>query len=179
MYKKKSKWTAWEGLTAETAASLTTGDKTLSGKLTVSNITLSSNGKINCVDDNHYIQLDQTADTLTLQEYGKISFIIGVTKTQTALIDFTTLRILDNTIISNTTLLSSLNVSGITTFNNITTCISSLNVSGTTNLNNAASCISSLNVSSGVTTLSNDTNIIGTLHISSFILLNNFNTTKW
>ncbi len=40
----------------------------------------------------------------------------------------------------NTTLLSSLNVSGTTTFNNITTCISSLNVSGTTNLNNATSC---------------------------------------
>ncbi len=62
------------------------GDLYSSGNLTVNNITLSSKGKINCVDDYHYIQLDQTTDTLTLQEYGKISFNIGITKTQKALI---------------------------------------------------------------------------------------------
>jgi hypothetical protein len=28
-------WTAWEGLTAEKAVSLTTGDKTIPGKLTI------------------------------------------------------------------------------------------------------------------------------------------------
>ena len=50
----------------------------------IPNITLSSTGKINCVDDYHYIQLDQTTDTLTLQEYGTISFNIGPSKTQKA-----------------------------------------------------------------------------------------------
>ena len=75
------------------------GSINTSGNLTVSNITLSSNGKINCVDDYHYIQLDQTTDTLTLQEYGKISFNIGVTKTQKALMNFTTFSIFNNTII--------------------------------------------------------------------------------
>jgi len=116
--KENNSWTSWEGLTSEKAVSLTSGDKTISGNLTVNNITLASNGKINCVDDYHYIQLDQTTDTLTLQEYGKISFNIGITKTQKALINFTTFSIFNNTIISgNTTLLSSLNVSGITTLN--------------------------------------------------------------
>jgi len=118
----------WSGITA---AALTSGDKTISGNLTVNNITLASNGKINCVDDYHYIQLDQTTDTLTLQEYGKISFNIGVTKTQKALINFTTFSIFNNTIISNnTTLLSSLNVSGITTLNNTTIVYGQLSTNG-------------------------------------------------
>ena len=80
--KENNVWSAWQGLTSEQAVSLTTGNKTISGNLTVNNITLSSTGKINCVDDNHYIQLNQTNDTLTLQEYGTISFNIGVAKVQ-------------------------------------------------------------------------------------------------
>jgi hypothetical protein len=72
-------WGGWTGITAE---ALTTGNKTISGNLTVNNITLSSTGKINCVDDYHYIQLNQTNDTLTLQEYGTISFNIGPSKVQ-------------------------------------------------------------------------------------------------
>ncbi len=35
----------------------------VSGNVTTNNITLSSTGKINCVDDYHYVQLDQTTDT--------------------------------------------------------------------------------------------------------------------
>jgi hypothetical protein len=51
------------------------------------------------------------------------------------LINFTTFSVFNNTIISNnTTLLSSLNVSGITTLNNATTCLSSLNVSDYTTI---------------------------------------------
>ncbi len=57
-------WGGWTGITAD---AFTSGDKTISGKLIVNNITLASNGKINCVDDYHYIQVDQTTDTLTLQ----------------------------------------------------------------------------------------------------------------
>ena len=45
------------------------------------NITLGSNGKINSSDDYHYIQISQPTDTLTIQEYGTISFNIGPTKT--------------------------------------------------------------------------------------------------
>jgi hypothetical protein len=47
---------------------------TLTGALTVPNITLGSGGKINSYDDYHYIQISQPTDTLTIQEYGKIVF---------------------------------------------------------------------------------------------------------
>ncbi len=40
---------------------------TMSGLLTVPNITLGSNGKINSYDDYHYIQISQPTDTLTIQ----------------------------------------------------------------------------------------------------------------
>jgi hypothetical protein len=60
---------------------LKAGD-TMSGNLTVNNITLASKGKINSYDDYHYIQLSQPTDTLTIQEFGTISFNIGITKTQ-------------------------------------------------------------------------------------------------
>ena len=65
---------------------LKAGD-TMSGNLTVNNITLASNGKINSSDDYHYIQISQPTDTLTIQEYGTISFNIGPTKTQKAYIN--------------------------------------------------------------------------------------------
>jgi hypothetical protein len=55
---------------------------------------------------------------------------------------------LNNVLINNnTTLLSSLNVSGFTTLNNKTSLLSSLNVSGFTTLNNNTTLLSSLNVS--------------------------------
>jgi hypothetical protein len=60
---------------------------TLSGALTVPNNTLGSGGKINSYDDYHYIQINQPTDTLTIQEYGTISFNIGQTKTQKAYIN--------------------------------------------------------------------------------------------
>jgi hypothetical protein len=78
-YRESIGWVGWFGIAAE---ALTIGNKTMSGNLIVNNITLSSTGKINCVDDNHYIQLDQTHDMLTLQEYGTISFNIGPSKAQ-------------------------------------------------------------------------------------------------
>ena len=55
---------------------------TLTGNLTTTNITLGSNGKINSYDDYHYIQISQPTDTLTIQEYGKIIFSIGITKAE-------------------------------------------------------------------------------------------------
>ncbi len=48
----------------------------------VPNITLDSNGKKNSYDDFHYIQISQPTDTLTIQEFGKIIFSIGQTKTE-------------------------------------------------------------------------------------------------
>ena len=54
----------------------------LNGILSVPNITLGSNGKINSYDDYHYIQISQPTDTLTIQEYGKIIFSIGITKAE-------------------------------------------------------------------------------------------------
>jgi hypothetical protein len=51
-YSESTNWSGWSGITAE---ALKTGNKTISGKLTVNNITLSSTGKINYVDDYHYI----------------------------------------------------------------------------------------------------------------------------
>ena len=50
------------------------------------------------MDDYHYVQLDQTTDTLTLQEYGKIAFNIGPTKTQKMLVNSTTCSILNDVI---------------------------------------------------------------------------------
>ena len=85
--KENNVWSGWEGLTSEKAVSLTSGNKSISGILTVSNITLESNGKINSSDDYHYIQISQPTDTLTLQEYGTITFNIGPTKTQRAFIN--------------------------------------------------------------------------------------------
>jgi hypothetical protein len=60
------------------------GNTTINGNLNCNNITLGSAGKINSGDDNHYIQIDATTDTLTIQEYGTISFNIGSSKTQKA-----------------------------------------------------------------------------------------------
>ena len=99
------------------------------------------NGKINSSDDYHYIQISQPTDTLTLQEYGTITFNIGPTKTQRAFINS-----------------SGLNVNN------------TLNVSGTTILNNNATLTTSLNVS-GITTLSNKTIINGTTQLDPKILL--------
>jgi hypothetical protein len=39
------------------------GNTTINGNLNCNNITLSSTGKINSGDDNHYIQIDATTDT--------------------------------------------------------------------------------------------------------------------
>jgi len=55
---------------------------TISGNITVNNITLASAGKINSYDDFHYIQIDQPTDTLTIQEFGKIVFSTGINKTE-------------------------------------------------------------------------------------------------
>jgi len=128
---QNNSWTSWEGITAEKAVSLTSGNKTidgtltatnfsgngsgitslnygnitgvpdfllksggiLSGSLTVPNITLGVGGKINSVDDYHYIHINQPTDTLTIQEYGTISFNIGPTKTQKAYINSTGLTV--------------------------------------------------------------------------------------
>ena len=66
----------------------------------------------------------------------------------------------------NITCISSLNISGNTTLNNITTCGSSLNVSGNTTLNNITTCGSSLNVSgntlfNNITTMNSSLNVNG------------------
>ena len=65
----------------------TNGTTNISGVLTVPNITLGNGGKINTVDDYHYIQISQSTDTLTIQEYGTISFNIGLSKAQKAYIN--------------------------------------------------------------------------------------------
>ena len=117
------------------------GTTNIGGLLSCPNITLGSNGKINSSDDYHYIQISQPTDTLTLQEYGTITFNIGPTKTQRAFINSSGLNI------NNT-----------------------LNVSGTTILNNNATLTTSLNVS-GITTLSNKTIINGTTQLDPKILL--------
>ena len=57
------------------------------------NITLGSGGRINSYDDYHYIQISQPTDTLTIQEYGKIIFSIGTTKTEIGRINSTGLLI--------------------------------------------------------------------------------------
>jgi len=49
------------------------------------------------------------------------------------------------------TCVSSLNVSGYTSFQNATTCLSSINISGYTTLQNATTCLSSLNVGGNFT----------------------------
>ena len=69
------------------------GNTACSGNLSVPNITLGSAGKINSYDDNHYIQIDQPNNTLTLQEYGTISLNIGPSKTQRAIISSIGMRI--------------------------------------------------------------------------------------
>ncbi len=63
----------------------------------------------------------------------------------------------DNATLNTTIILSSLNVSGFTTLNNITTLLSSLNVSGFTNLDNT-------------------TNIDGSLYISGLNVLDTLNS---
>ena len=81
-------------------------------------------------------------------------------------------------IIDNTTLLSSLNVEGFTTLKNNTTLLSSLTVDGFTTLNNTTTILSSLNVS-GLTTLGNETNVNAVLYVSGinvFETLNAFDT---
>ena len=61
---------------------------TMTGDLTVNNISLPSNGVIKCNDLYHYIELGSyPLDTTTIQEYGTISFNIGPTKTQKAYIN--------------------------------------------------------------------------------------------
>ncbi len=65
----------------------------MTGAWTVPNITLGSGGKINSYDDYHYIQISQPTDTLTIQEFGTISFNIGITKTQVAKINSTGLTV--------------------------------------------------------------------------------------
>ena len=66
----------------------TNGTTNISGVLTVPNITLGgTSGKINVVDDYHYIQFNQSTDTTTIQEYGTISFNIGAAKAQMAYIN--------------------------------------------------------------------------------------------
>ena len=72
----------------------------------------------------------------------------------------------------NTTLISSLYISGFTTLNNISTCGSSLNVSGNTLLNNITTCNSSLTVN-GNTLLNNITTINSSLYVSGLTIFNN------
>jgi len=62
----------------------------MSGALTTPNITLGgTSGKINVVDDYHYIDFNQSTDTTTIQEYGTIKFNIGPTKTTKAYVNST------------------------------------------------------------------------------------------
>ena len=70
------------------------------------------------------------------------------------------------------TILSSLNVSGFTTFNNNSTVSSSLNVSGNTTFQGASTLLSSLNVS-GNATLNNVTTCLSSLNVSGITTLNN------
>ena len=65
----------------------------INGNLNVPNITLGSGGKINSYDDYHYIHINQPTDTLTIQEYGTISFNIGPSKSQIARINSSGLTI--------------------------------------------------------------------------------------
>ena len=54
---------------------------TLTGSLTTGNITISgTTGRLNIVDDYHYIEFSQSSDITTIQEYGTIKFNIGQTK---------------------------------------------------------------------------------------------------
>jgi len=91
---------------------------------------------------------------------------------------------------NNATILSTLNVSGTTTLNNViingsfnsnnsinsnTTINGTLNVSGTTSLRNTTTISSSLNVS-GTTTLNNVTTINSSLNVSGTTRLNNTTT---
>jgi hypothetical protein len=91
---------------------------TMTGALTVPNITLGSGGKINSADDYHYIQISQPTDTLTIQEYGTISFNIGETKTQKAYINSTGLTV-SGTCSATTFSGNGANINNLT-YNNIT-----------------------------------------------------------
>jgi len=82
-----------EGGTLLTSKYLQLAGGNMTGALTVPNITLGSNGKINSYDDYHYIEISQPTDTLTIQEFGTISFNIGQTKTQKAFINSTGLTV--------------------------------------------------------------------------------------
>jgi len=82
-----------EGGTNLTSKYLQLSGGTITGALTVPNITLGSGGKINSYDDYHFIQISQPTDTLTIQEYGKIIFSIGITKTEVARINSTGLTV--------------------------------------------------------------------------------------
>ena len=63
---------------------------TMTGALTTPNITLGGEtGRINVVDDYHYIEFSQPTDTTTIQEYGTIKFNIGQSKTTKAYINST------------------------------------------------------------------------------------------
>ena len=83
--------------------------------------------------------IDQPNNTLTLQEFGTITFNIGPTKTQRGYINSSGLNV--NNI---------LNVSGTTTLNNAVTCIGTLNVVG----NLTTSGVSVFNINSNLNTLS-------------------------
>ena len=82
---------------------------------------------------------------------------------------------LNNTFVyGNTSLLSSLNVSGFTTLKNNTTIYGTLNVSGFSNLSNDTTIFGKLNVSN-FTILSNNTTINGSLYISGLNVLETLN----
>jgi hypothetical protein len=66
-------------------------------------------------------------------------------------------------------LVSSLNVSGLTTLSNNTTLLLALNVSGFTTLSNNTTLVLSLNVS-GFTIFNNNTTLLSLLNVSGFIL---------
>jgi hypothetical protein len=76
------------------------GASTVHGLLTLPNIILGSNGKIDGADDYHDIQISQPTDTLTIQEYGTISLNYGPTKTQRAFINPTGLTVANKLTVS-------------------------------------------------------------------------------
>ena len=111
--------------TITSTGSIINGTMTINGSLSVPNITLGSGGKINSYDDYHYIQINQPTNTLTIQEYGTISFNIGITKTQMALINGSGMTVNGNTTSSTLTI----NGNTTSSFTNSTTPTYSLDIS--------------------------------------------------
>ena len=61
---------------------------TMTGALTTGNITiLGTTGRLNVIDDYHYIEFSQSSDTTTIQEFGTIKFNIGFSKATKAYIN--------------------------------------------------------------------------------------------